>query len=650
MRITLPRPIRRLKRPSRRSIVLGLFFLGFVVVLFLTPIHTADAIECSLWNPFSYAKCGVEAAGKSALLIVDLTVSLWATLAWWTARAAAAFFTFIVYRLNGEVGFIDNVIVQAGWAVVRDVANWFFIIFLLVAAIGTILDLANYNVRKILPRLIAVAILINFSLFIGGFIINISNGIAEIFIREVAGVHENLGLAFINSAGLGGLSVPNPNFAGLFTASLGDMAQELARKVVAIVFLFIFAVALGWVALMLVYRIVILWVLLILSPLAFLAAVIPKTQQYWTRWVNDIVRWSVLLPVTAFFIWLSMYLFLFLDENVAFVDSFTLEGGWSTTILDVTNVLLSYILVLTFILLMVKTSKKLAGEAAAFATKILQVGAMVALAPVAAGAGLALKGAMASKAAGAATKAVGKQGQRLRKSPLGQTRAGRAVARTMMGVPEQQQTWLRGEAETGLKDRASMLADFHAEKQPITRHKSAELLAQQHPAYFQRKVNDEDLQKLQETEKTNDLGYTFQKRAPHLIKDKDERDDIMKRITPKDYENLHESVYTSPTPEAEETRRYIMRNANAGQVTASARNMSGEGIGALNATIGRLVDVDSSLAAGLRRLPAAQALGIVSVHQAEIVREGGGIERAGQGPLSAEDRREHGRQMSGDRG
>ena len=72
--------------------------------------------------------------------------------------------------------------VRVGWAITVGVANMFFVLILLWVAIATIFDFAPYTARQLLPKLILMALLINFSLAIGSSFIRLSNGIAGIFL------------------------------------------------------------------------------------------------------------------------------------------------------------------------------------------------------------------------------------------------------------------------------------------------------------------------------------------------------------------------------------------------------------------------------------------------------------------------------------
>lgn len=85
--------------------------------------------------------------------------------------------------------------VAIGWGVARDVANLFFIIILIIAALATIFDLQTFNIKSILPRLILIALLINFSLVIGRFIIERSNELGMLFLNRAAEAGQARGAA-----------------------------------------------------------------------------------------------------------------------------------------------------------------------------------------------------------------------------------------------------------------------------------------------------------------------------------------------------------------------------------------------------------------------------------------------------------------------
>ena len=59
--------------------------------------------------------------------------------------------------------FVTSPAVSVGWGVVRDICNMFFIVFLLIIAFSTILNIQSFEFKHNLPKLLLIAVLINFS-------------------------------------------------------------------------------------------------------------------------------------------------------------------------------------------------------------------------------------------------------------------------------------------------------------------------------------------------------------------------------------------------------------------------------------------------------------------------------------------------------
>src|SRR4030043_186386 len=75
-------------------------------------------------------------------------------------------------------------VAQTGWGMSRDFANLLFILFMVVVAFATILRLERYGAKQLLPTIIIIALLINFSFVICAVIIDFSNLTATIFINN----------------------------------------------------------------------------------------------------------------------------------------------------------------------------------------------------------------------------------------------------------------------------------------------------------------------------------------------------------------------------------------------------------------------------------------------------------------------------------
>ncbi|MBP8994851.1 MAG: hypothetical protein KBG30_13725, partial [Bacteroidales bacterium] len=91
-------------------------------------------------------------------------------------------------------------VVVTGWKVARDFANLFFIALLVYVAFGYILRINTKNNQKLLVNIIIMAVLINFSLMIGGIIIDFSNVFFNYFLfGPSAGSSEGRGIYISNA-------------------------------------------------------------------------------------------------------------------------------------------------------------------------------------------------------------------------------------------------------------------------------------------------------------------------------------------------------------------------------------------------------------------------------------------------------------------
>src|SRR3989344_4070357 len=120
-----------------------------------------------------------KAVGWDLKAIFDVINS---ALAWLTAFALMI----MAYAVDQTVYATSNgmpLFVQVGWTIVRDIANMFFILILIVIALGTILRIKEYNeYGHLLAKLVVAALLVNFSQVIAVTIINFVNLITAMFV------------------------------------------------------------------------------------------------------------------------------------------------------------------------------------------------------------------------------------------------------------------------------------------------------------------------------------------------------------------------------------------------------------------------------------------------------------------------------------
>ncbi|MBI2483121.1 hypothetical protein HYV74_03000 [Candidatus Uhrbacteria bacterium] len=194
--------------------------------------------------------------------------------------------------------FVTSTAVTNGWVIVRDIANMFFIVALLVIAFGTILSVKEYQVQTLLPKLVFGAIFINFSKTIAGIFIDLSQVAMMTFVNGFAAaaagnfaqafqLQQMISLTYTEGAGVDILKV-----VGTYLLAAVLLAIALATCVVMTVIL--------------AYRIVMLWALVVLSPLPYLLNAIPQGKKYASEWWSEFGKYLTTGPVLAFFLWLAL--------------------------------------------------------------------------------------------------------------------------------------------------------------------------------------------------------------------------------------------------------------------------------------------------------------------------------------------------------
>jgi hypothetical protein len=214
-------------------------------------------------------------------------------------------------NLNSQI--IQSPTVQVGWVITRDLANLGFVLAIILIAFATILRVESYQMKQTLRNLIIAALLINFSLVIAGVFIDFSGVLTEFFISKATGGDlSKMGSAFANAfqvqkflqttkdanaidklvTGLSGISIV-PFAASLFFVAL---------------FTIVAAIALFGLAAMLFIRYIMLSILLVLMPLAWLMWIWPDLQGKWKEWWGEFFKWVWFAPILSFFIYLALNL------------------------------------------------------------------------------------------------------------------------------------------------------------------------------------------------------------------------------------------------------------------------------------------------------------------------------------------------------
>lgn len=212
--------------------------------------------------------------------------------------------------------------VYAGWRASRDFANLFFIFIILIIALALILQMNQYYSKQVLVQLVMMAVFINFSFFMCQQIINLSNSAAIYFKNKAVPPGKTLSSVFVEKLDpqklLGGykpqigqgdnlvpqemqgkvnetLSAPDISLVGIIISSFGGMAIILTAA-------FILLAA----AVMFLIRMAILWNLIILAPIAFVASILPDTKSHYNAWWSRFTKEVFFAPSMLFMFYIEM--------------------------------------------------------------------------------------------------------------------------------------------------------------------------------------------------------------------------------------------------------------------------------------------------------------------------------------------------------
>src|SRR3989339_137348 len=189
----------------------------------------------------------------------------------------------------------DNPVVAAGWPIMRDLANMFVVLGFVIIGLATILRLKNYEAQKLLPRLIVVALLINFSLVICGFFIDASNiAIGTLF--KGGGYLER---STLSQTGKDLSTIWSSNFFNKSPATFLAIVTGMVIKNYISLFIFIAY------AFLFLLRYMMLWILVTFSPLAFVCAVFPMSQQLYKKWRDNFIQWCIIGMPAGFFLFVA---------------------------------------------------------------------------------------------------------------------------------------------------------------------------------------------------------------------------------------------------------------------------------------------------------------------------------------------------------
>lgn len=303
-----------------------------------------DCGPMTLLDPVKVMNCGIKYLTMALLGLMALIV--------WVAGLLLEGAMYLTVNMKEVLNGVP--VVDTGWVVFRDLANMTFIFILLYIAISTILN--RIDTKKLLVNVIITALLVNFSLFITKVVVDTSNVIALAFYGRIMSLSVADGYQlptgpFINisqkgpawvlfnamriqsiydtsSSGatqINTTSGPNPYQSGvdiatktvtsgaigfvtsavsqlinlkggLVASQIQDPTRLIGTAVLGAVVMLVFAFVMAIGAFLLLTRIVVLMFLMMVSPLAFVANILPSMEGAWKHWWKSLINHAIFAP------------------------------------------------------------------------------------------------------------------------------------------------------------------------------------------------------------------------------------------------------------------------------------------------------------------------------------------------------------------
>ena len=200
--------------------------------------------------------------------------------------------------------------IYLAWVIMRNISNVAFIVAFLVIIYSqlTSVGISNYGVKKMIPRLVIAAVLVNLSFTICAILLDLSNiagyAFQDAFMgikNTISTVGENISAPLTwqeitfsvlsNGAVLAGVPAGAAVVTGL--ALTGELLPMLLTALVGL------GLILLLVLLIFAARQALIIILIIISPLAFVCYLLPGTEKWFKKWRDTFVTMLLFFPAFA---------------------------------------------------------------------------------------------------------------------------------------------------------------------------------------------------------------------------------------------------------------------------------------------------------------------------------------------------------------
>ncbi len=232
-----------------------------------------------IWDILAgYASAGINATIGNILVVLQLAVGNLAII-------VVGWFVELITSIS--VQSITPAAIYLIWQLIIRFLNMFFILFFVIMAYGTLFRKPQWSLQAIMPGLIAVAIILNFTYFIPSNIIGIGDQLTAAFVKPLQGslVNEISNTMFFTGTAAAG---QKDQGASDTTSDIGPTLRAFFFTITAFITMLIFLALIAFFG----FRIIVAWILIITGPLVAFAAIVPSARKYLSVWFEQLASWA----------------------------------------------------------------------------------------------------------------------------------------------------------------------------------------------------------------------------------------------------------------------------------------------------------------------------------------------------------------------
>ena len=195
--------------------------------------------------------------------------------------------------------------IYLAWVIMRNISNVAFIVAFLVIIYSqlTSVGISNYGVKKMLPRLVIAAVLVNLSFTICAILLDLSNIAGYAFQDAFMGIKNTISTVGENTSTWTWSEVISTALSNGALAVGAGYAVSLALTTELLPMLVPAATLAGltllFVLLIMAARQALIIILIIISPLAFVCYLLPGTEKWFKKWRDSFLTMLVFFPAFA---------------------------------------------------------------------------------------------------------------------------------------------------------------------------------------------------------------------------------------------------------------------------------------------------------------------------------------------------------------